>query len=397
MSTYKVIQDIEAEDHILGPLSFRQFIFALIAVLCFYFCYLVGTKGGALFIPIFLVPGLLATFFAYPFGKDQPTEVWALAKIRFLFKPRRRIWDQSGVKELVTITAPKKIEEHLTNGLSETEVKSRLSALANTIDSRGWAIKNVNVNMYTQPGSNLQADGTDSDRLIDVDSLPQEVPNYDVQAADDIMDTQNNPIAQQFDQMINASSQAHRQQLVTMLNQPTPPPVDPTPSTPQAAPNGVTPPPNYWFLNSAPTNSMPQATVIPGNADTQAVDRQLLGPVPAADPTPEEIALAAHLKEEHEQPDAYANLKTILPIGEQLRRQAAMPTPSTPISPASSTDDKDEPATSPQNTLAISPNNEQLSTRNDLNIDTLAREAQRAANPGQMQHFGDDEVVVSLH
>src|SRR5882757_559198 len=122
MATYKVIQDIEAEDHILGPLSLRQFIFGLIAALCFYFCYFVISKHLIFLLPIFLLPGLFAGFFAFPFGKDQPTEVWALAKIRFLFKPRKRVWDQDGVKQLVSITVPKRVEEHLTDGLNENEV-----------------------------------------------------------------------------------------------------------------------------------------------------------------------------------------------------------------------------------------------------------------------------------
>src|SRR5882757_7957575 len=111
MSTYKVIQDIEAEDHILGPLSLRQFIFGLIAAFCFYFCYLVISKHIGFLVALFLPPGIFAAFFAIPFGGDQPTEIWALAKIRFWFKPRKRIWDQTGVKELVSVTAPKKVNE----------------------------------------------------------------------------------------------------------------------------------------------------------------------------------------------------------------------------------------------------------------------------------------------
>ena len=31
MATYKVIQDIEAEDKLLGPLTLRQFIYAAVA------------------------------------------------------------------------------------------------------------------------------------------------------------------------------------------------------------------------------------------------------------------------------------------------------------------------------------------------------------------------------
>src|SRR5947209_164958 len=109
MATYKVIQDIEAEDKLVGPLSFRQFVYAGIAAICFYLSFLVITKHAAYIAIVFVPIGAFSGFFAFPWGRDQPTEIWALAKIRFLLKPRRRIWDQSGIKELVTITAPKKI------------------------------------------------------------------------------------------------------------------------------------------------------------------------------------------------------------------------------------------------------------------------------------------------
>ena len=170
MSTYKVIQDIEAEDKILGPLTLRQFIYGLVTAFLLYLCFVVVTKGAAFLLIVFVPPALFTGFFTFPFHGDQPTEVWAVAKFSFLFKPRKRIWDQSGVKELVTVTVPKKIERVYTNGLSQTEVASRLSALANTIDSRGWAIKNVNVNMFAQP---TMAADDGSDRLVAMSSMPR--------------------------------------------------------------------------------------------------------------------------------------------------------------------------------------------------------------------------------
>src|ERR1700712_5000740 len=153
MATYKLIQEIEAEDHILGPLTLRQFIFALFAAMFYYLSFVLYLKAGFVPLILFLPPALVLSFFAFPFGKDQPTEVWALAKLRFLFKSRKRIWDQDGMKELVTITVPKKVERVLTDGLSQNEVKSRLAALASTIDSRGWAVKNVTSNTYVTPAA----------------------------------------------------------------------------------------------------------------------------------------------------------------------------------------------------------------------------------------------------
>lgn len=384
MATYKVIQDIEAEDHILGPLSLRQFIFAIIGAICLYLCYFVISKHAPVLLAIFLPPAIIAIFFAWPWSKDQPTEVWALARIRFLFKPRKRIWDQSGMKELVTVTAPKKVENSaLTNGLSENEVRSRLSALANTIDSRGWAIKNVNVNMYTQPSALQQTQS--SDRLIDATSIPREVPSYDVLASDDIMDTQNNPIAQQFDQMITASSQAHRQQLVNMMSSPAASPtpaIPPLPTTNPAVPQDIDSsarlmplvPENYWFLNEPVTPpQLPKdqtmfaapPVITPGGSDDQSA---MVLPGIATD---DETALAEQLKSRNEAPDfTYAHMKTIQPLSHQK------PLPATP-----------PPQVTPQANPAIL----ELANNNDLDVATIARQAHKNEEPPQ------DEVVIALH
>jgi hypothetical protein len=129
VATYKVIQDIEAEDKILGPLTLRQFIFALVGSFFTYLSFLVLTKGLPVLLIIFLPPALFCWLFAFPFGRDQPTEIWFLAKLRFWFLPRKRLWDQTGVIELVTITVPKKIERILTDGLSQSEVKAACKPL----------------------------------------------------------------------------------------------------------------------------------------------------------------------------------------------------------------------------------------------------------------------------
>lgn len=211
MASYKVIQDIEAEDKLIWQLSFRQFVYALIAAVFLYFSYLFLTSR-VIFMAIFTLPvALFCGFLAYPFGKDQPTEVWALSKLRFFFKPRRRIWAQSGVKELVTITVPKKVEVDLTKGLTQTEVKSRLQALADTIDSRGWAVKNIG-GVYQSPLS------VSSDRLIGSDALSY-APADDASDADDILDVGTNPVAQKMDQMLVSSASRQRQDLIDSLDQ----------------------------------------------------------------------------------------------------------------------------------------------------------------------------------
>src|SRR3989304_7286809 len=135
MAVYKVIQDIEAEDKLLGPLTFKGFVYALIAgLLAFINFRLVVATGLGDFrwgiILILSLPMILFGVLAAPLGRDQPTEIWILSHVRFLLKPRKKIWDQSGISNLVTITAPQKIERQLTKGLSQKEVRSRLKTLA---------------------------------------------------------------------------------------------------------------------------------------------------------------------------------------------------------------------------------------------------------------------------
>ncbi|HET9174248.1 MAG TPA: PrgI family protein [Candidatus Saccharimonadales bacterium] len=374
MATYKVIQDIEAEDHILGPLSLRQFIYALVACFCLYVCFIGFTKHFYPLVALFLPVALLAGFFAFPFAKDQPTEVWALAKIKFLFIPRKRIWDQSGIKEMVTITAPKKIDKVYTDGLSQTEVKSRLHALADTIDSRGWAIKNVNVNMYGQPSL---LDTEISDRLIDPSSMPQAVPEYNITASDDILDEKNNPIAQQFSQMISTSEQSHRQQLMERLKGVQDAAVQPTSQNTPA---------DYWFLNQpseppkVPTNSVFQSQVVlPGTPQAPTIPSASNAVV-----TPAEEAIVERAKQQSStQAVSYAHLKTIQPLG-----AAPIQSASTQISnPVTSGSIPSSPSVHTPDPAILN-----LANNNDLNVATLAREAKRAIDSSN-----DGEVVISLH
>lgn len=216
MATYKVIQDIEAEDKLLGPLTLRQFIYAGLMALCLYLSFIALTKNADFLLVIFIPIAVFFGFFAFPWKLNQPTEVWALAKIRFLLIPHRRVWDQSGVKQLVTITAPKKIETHYTDKLSPSEVKSRLQILAKTIDTRGWAIKDANVNLTDNNSVNLTPT---ADRLIGPSDLPTEVSGVDIQAADDMLDPENNPVAMHFTQMISDASVLRRDKILDMMKQ----------------------------------------------------------------------------------------------------------------------------------------------------------------------------------
>jgi hypothetical protein len=362
MGTYKVIQDIEAEDKLLGPLSLRQFIYAIIVVVSGVAIFKLLLVKWWLIFPL-LPHTILFAVLAAPFGHDQPSEVWLLAKIRFFLKPRKRIWDQSGLKELVTITAPKKVEKVFVKNFSQDEVKSRLQALANTIDSRGWAVKNVNVNLFSQPSYVMGQVG--SDRLIDPSTIAQDVNSDEVNSADDILDERNNPTAQLFNQMIQTKEQTRREEIVQRMHDPN-----------AATPGQATPPPNYWFMNEPPA---------PTDPNLAAFGAQIVQPGQGNDPyrgmtstAPDEQALLQSIQSKKvKQSAAYGNLKTINPLGQGPEAKAE-------VAP-----EKAQATSTPPPNPAIL----ELANNDDLNVATIARQAEKATK-GQLS---DDEVVISLH
>lgn len=375
MATYKVLQDIEAEDKLVGPFTLWQFIYLFVAGLCGYLGFLSVAKNVPVFLILLLPVALFAGFLAIPWGSDQPTEIWALAKLRFFLKPRRRIWNQDGMTELVSITAPKIVERPLTNGLNQHQVHSRLNALASTLDSRGWAVKNINVSlsaMQTAPEAQT------SDRLVDVASMPQEVLPVDVRPGDDILDETANTVAHNFDAMIDERTTEKRQKLVDFMNNPLLEPVTteaasaPLPPTAVTQPAPDSPQTPQWF--APPASAAPFAA--PAAASSTAQTPVGMAVPHAVEPTPDEEALAARLKTENEQQDiAYTHLQAIK-TPKEVAAEAAEQAAAAAVQPATTT----APATSmtPEKQAAII----NLSRDNNQSIASLEKEA---------------EVVISLH
>lgn len=414
MATYKVLQDIEAEDKLVGPLTLRQCIYAAIAAGAGWLSYLCIIRNAWFGVFFFLPFIAFGVFFAFPWRKEQSTEVWALAKVRFALKPRKRIWDQSGVKNLVAITAPRQVATVRRRSLSEVEVRSRLKALADTVDSRGWAVKNVPLDLYLQQGSAEPV----SDRLISGTSLPTQVLVPDAVHSNDMFDMASNPIAQQFEQKISAAATAHRQQLVAQVEHP-------ELAQQQAAQNGA----QNWYAAQP---------VQPAGAPSAGVRV----PQPA-NPTAEEEALSRDIKQRHQQLHAgstanYGHMRVIQPLAMHGQEPAAPMIPPALPDPAQSSTytpatipgtlpgsaavaadptglaaqaaqligtNQSQPVPQPGMPLpapmqmtapaAVTPDPKpvilELANNNDLDVATLAREAKRQTEGPA------DEVVVNLH
>ncbi|MBR6505943.1 PrgI family protein [Candidatus Saccharibacteria bacterium] len=142
MAQYKVPQDVEAEDKLIGPFSFRQFVYLLIAGGC-----IAVTVGLFQLFPLLAIlpipPALLFLVLALPIKKDQPMATYLAAIVSYYLKPRTKKWTPGQRESTILITAPKIVEDVRTRDLSEEEATHRLSFLANVVDTQGYSVKGV--------------------------------------------------------------------------------------------------------------------------------------------------------------------------------------------------------------------------------------------------------------
>ena len=196
MAVYKVPQDVEADDKLIGPFSFRQFIYLIIVAIAI----ATGWVLGRLFLPLSITVLPVVVFFgalALPLRKDQPMETYMAAMLSFYLKPRKRLWDPDGIDSLIEITAPKTIEYNLTKDIDQAEASRRLSYLADIVDSQGWAVRGPGV---VAPNSAMNDD----------------VYN-EAQKTEDIQDS-NSLTAQSLKFKLDQSDAQHHQDLVNIMS-----------------------------------------------------------------------------------------------------------------------------------------------------------------------------------
>lgn len=260
MAVYKVPQDVEADDKLIGPFSFRQFIYLIIVALS-------GALAWGLFqlFPLLvIVPLPIIVFFgalALPLRKDQPMEIYMAAMVSYYLKPRKRLWEADGIESLIEITVPKTIEFERTKNLSQGEAQERLGYLAELVDSGGWAVRGRGVQA---PNSALNSD-----------------VYFEAQQVEDVLDS-GTSVAQSLEFMIGQSDAKRHQDMIERMHQP-----------PTVAPAPVAPPtPNAYDLftaappiaNSQTPNATPQLPTF--NPYPTDIQQSVIQPIGAAAPAP---------------------------------------------------------------------------------------------------------------
>lgn len=382
MATYKVVQNVEAEDKILGPLTLKQLIFGIITIGFAFGAFRVATLFGSVFLAIPFLPFMIIFgVLAAPFGKNQPTEVWLAAQIHFLTKPKVRLWDQNNLKKVVHVNVPQTMQKNYTDGLSQNQVKSRLSALASTLDSHGWAVKNI-----ASPYSAYS-----DDRLVNVQTVvpvPEEPNNADIFAP-------NNSEAREFDIMLHQADSEHKQKLKKMMqNAAQAQSVSPEQNQSnqqQNKPQSSAPPAELAPKANTPT---PAPVIVKNTTQTQtdAIDKS--STYGQSNPT----ILDTQQTTQEEQ-------DTINKILEQKHKQDQAPTPTyrhkvvVPDSQTPST--KEAPIisnTPPQQSKIKSQqkqtnNNDTIDDKAYVNVSNLKTSPQHKPEPKQ----SSDEVIINLH
>ena len=377
MAVYKVPQDVEAEDKLLGPFSFKQFIFLLIAVGSIAVAY----GLSRILTPLAIIPLPVIIFFgtlALPLRKDQPMEVYLAAIISFILKPKNRLWRPDGIEAMIEVIAPKAEDQQYGKGYSEEEVQRRLSYLANLVDSRGWSVRGVQ-----EPDSSMRED------------LYNEA-----QSIDDLLDDSGTR-AQNFDNLLLQKDNLRRQEIMNKMQHQAAPLAEPTPVTQPPIP--IPQPEPIIYNHVAPqasTGYTPMAIVQPTAPDEDiklvvnpypAMNQSVLQPL--SQPMSPPVTAMPQSTEQLQpvvQPVAYQQPTNPIPIQPQPTTAVVAPNPELqPTSTPEPVVEKQPEVTIPE---PVSPVIIDLANNHaDLSVESLQREANRIKLKEE-----SEEVVISL-
>ncbi|MCD6421855.1 PrgI family protein [bacterium] len=149
---YKVPQNINLEDKVIGPLTFRQFIYLLVGgIPSFVIIKLLEKAGVNLFFGAFLTLPIWVPCILLAFGKYQEENLDAVlvAWLTFVFKPKKMIWQRGKHLSRVKVLRPKKKKIVLPEQIS---LESRLQRLNEEVGIYGLSPQEKKERIAQSPG-----------------------------------------------------------------------------------------------------------------------------------------------------------------------------------------------------------------------------------------------------
>ncbi len=206
---YKVPQNVEAEDKIIGPLTFKQFIYAIIGVAWAGLSFLIFNKFLALLIIVGAPPTMLFLMLAFYSRDGQNFEQTLIAIAGFYSQSRKRLWVKEDVIDTFKVEPRKVVEEQ--SQRNPAEIRSELDRLASTIDSRGWNQPPAITHDGITPGIVMP-----SGRLVEPVAPASEAAD---EPASDMLDLKSSPLALNLAQLINDASDDVRAEAIDQMKE----------------------------------------------------------------------------------------------------------------------------------------------------------------------------------
>lgn len=130
---YKVPQNIDLEDKIVGPFTMKQFAYLMGGGLLIYAIYQIFLpyENGIIYTVILALPvAFLALALTFIKINDRPFEKFIVNYFQFLFSPKRRIWSRGYETPMVIIKTPVKQKASTT----AQEKKASLNDIATSLE-----------------------------------------------------------------------------------------------------------------------------------------------------------------------------------------------------------------------------------------------------------------------
>ncbi len=165
---YKVPQNIDMEDRIVGPLTMTQFVYLLVGGMLIYLAWLLLTPTSFWFVAIPV--GFTSLCFAFLKVQDQPLPKFLGAALLYALRPKSRVWQKEEMVEHLKIVSkqPSQPEEQSPEQVGPSA--SELEELAARLDLGGIG---PNGQSPTSPApARAVAQKTSADKAAAIASLP---------------------------------------------------------------------------------------------------------------------------------------------------------------------------------------------------------------------------------
>jgi hypothetical protein len=135
---YKVPQNIDLEDKIVGPLTLAQFLYLLFGGLIVYIVYqFFYERAPGIFYLIGLPVGLVALGLAFVKVHDRPLGTFIKNALAFLTAPRERVWKKKEELEGTTVISGAQAVKPAPPPAQKKMAQSELEKLSEILDTYG--------------------------------------------------------------------------------------------------------------------------------------------------------------------------------------------------------------------------------------------------------------------